>query len=117
MSDKPGTWKPGQSGNPKGRPKRRTITEELCKLLDQPDETGKQGWQQVAELLLRLAKEGDRAMLKDLVDRTDGKPKQTVELGGIEDQPLGITIVRPEKNGSDGRDDKPNGSGTPGVAA
>jgi len=31
-----GRWKPGQSGNPAGRPKHKTLTEELMKTLDKP---------------------------------------------------------------------------------
>lgn len=85
-------WKPGQSGNPKGRPKTPKLWEELQKLMESVDEgvhesqleKGKKkshaGW--LAEAIVLNMAGGNAALVKDFFDRTLGKPKDTVEHTG-----------------------------------
>lgn len=47
----------------------------------------------LAEQLLDKAADGDMGALKELGDRLDGKPAQSVDLGGDPDKPL-ITEIR-----------------------
>lgn len=48
----------------------------------------------LAEKLLAKAEEGDMAALKELGDRLDGKPAQSVVVAGDSDQPLEVKIVQ-----------------------
>jgi len=67
--------------NRRGRPKKgQSITEILEMLLDKKKETGELRRADVAEKLIKLAENGDLAAIRYLVDRIDGKPKETVEL-------------------------------------
>jgi hypothetical protein len=75
--------------NRKGRPaKGAALTEILSDKLDAVKD-GKTRREIVAERLIELAENGDIAALKYVFDRTDGKPKESVELsGGAVDQKL-----------------------------
>ena len=74
-------WKPGQSGNPKGRPKKTVYLSEMLKeQLDEVPETidGKQNtktWRDlICESILRAAVKGNQpAITKELLDRIEGK--------------------------------------------
>jgi len=77
-------WKPGQSGNPKGRPKGiRYISESLRELLDQKDKDGRTNAQLIAEALIEAAKNPNSKMasglIKEILDRTEGKVPDKVE--------------------------------------
>lgn len=86
-------WKPGQSGNPKGRPKNvKYVSELLQEELHQVPETidGKKNTKTWAELIcermLTAAVEGGQpAIIKELLDRIEGKVKDThqIETGDI----------------------------------
>ncbi len=69
-------FKPGQSGNPGGRPKGTSVTAVLRELLDQA------GPDSVAAPLLELAQGGDIQAIKVLLDRTEGKVKEQLEHSG-----------------------------------
>ena len=73
-------WKPGQSGNPGGRPRTRPFTDELTRLLehDAPNANGKSWAMVIAEALLRKARKGDVRAFSVLVNRIEGKPHQSV---------------------------------------
>ena len=72
----------GVSGNPKGRPpKGAALTEILNSKLDAV-KGGKLRREIIAEKLLELAESGDFYALKYVFDRTDGRPKESVELSG-----------------------------------
>lgn len=58
-------WKPGDSGNPAGRPKNSVTT--LLKNRDPKDN------QKVADKLYKLAIAGDMSAIREYIDRTDGK--------------------------------------------
>ena len=83
-----GRWKPGQSGNPKGRPpKAISITSLVKEILDEVPEEVKPGvkntegktWAElVAVTLVRGAVEGNSAHLKELLERMEGKVTQPI---------------------------------------
>lgn len=68
-------FKPGQSGNPKGRPKSAKLIKDTLKLvLFEPDKkTGKRKIDLVAEAVVDCAKQGDMRAIKFIADRLDGK--------------------------------------------
>ena len=73
-------WKPGQSGNPGGRPKKRSISEELERLLaeEAPNSGGRLWAVVIAEALLRKARKGDVRAIAELANRIEGKPHQSL---------------------------------------
>jgi len=92
-------FKPGQSGNPAGRPvKEHTLTSCVQALLDnEPDKVAK-GWskkgmtgaQMAAAAIVKKLTKGDGALLKEVWDRTEGKVSQPIT--GAEGKPLSLTI-------------------------
>ena len=73
----------GQSGNPKGRPKKgETMTDLLRKKLDIPKTSREKltRKEKIIEKLLILAEAGDLSALKYVFDRIDGKPMTSIEL-------------------------------------
>jgi len=66
-----GGFKKGQSGNPKGRPKKGfAISDRIRKAVSDED------WEAIILKATEQAKEGDKSARDFLVDRTDGKPTQ-----------------------------------------
>ncbi len=61
-------WKPGQSGNPKGRPKRGLALAELCRLHND----------EMVSLLVELARAGDSRCIIACLEFGNGKPAQTI---------------------------------------
>lgn len=63
-------WKPGESGNPAGRPKKgEALTDKLREKVNADELT---------EWLLKEAKTGDIAAIKYVFDRIEGKPRETI---------------------------------------
>lgn len=76
-------WKPGQSGNPKGRPPGINLTARLREILsreaDVPEGSpSKTVADLVVEELVAAAARGDIKALSMLFDRVDGKVAQTI---------------------------------------
>jgi hypothetical protein len=72
-------YKPGQCGNPNGRPKKLP---DLDKILDEvlgAENKGKTEAQQILAALLKKAKKGDVRAAEILLDRAFGKPKQQID--------------------------------------
>lgn len=73
----PYKWKPGQSGNPGGRPKKKPVTELYERMLADPE------FLAVAEMAAKKAiAKGSMAMvlqLKEMAERVEGKVTQPVE--------------------------------------
>lgn len=75
--DELGKWLPGQSPNPAGRPKRKTLTELIHAKLDENPEN----WDKLAKLVIdQILKMKNKDILKTFWNYTDGMPKQTVTL-------------------------------------
>lgn len=74
-----GTFPPGVSGNPLGRPKRKTLTELIhAKLDDTPD-----GWNKLVALVLtEIFTNKNKDVMKELWHYTDGMPKEKHEHSG-----------------------------------
>ena len=96
-------WKPGQSGNPLGRPKKQdTITSLVKDILDKTDDkTNKTYAQLVAEAMVKGALK-DPQILKELLNRCEGKVTESIDM-----QTQGISILyelvrgREDKGGDD----------------
>jgi len=79
-------FQPGRSGNPHGRPKKRTLSEELRARAEEQyagrdDATYART---VAEKLFDLAVAGEIAAIKEIFDRLEGRPRQAIELSADE---------------------------------
>jgi ribosomal protein L17 len=75
----PYRWKPGQSGNPGGRPRRKPLTEALELLLQETDpRTKKQNLVLIIEALVKKAKKGDTTAIRETLDRVEGKTVQPI---------------------------------------
>jgi hypothetical protein len=72
-------WKPGQSGNPKGRPKGKSITECVRETLER-ELNGKVTTQILAETVVKHALQGKYPFLKELWDRLEGRPEEKHEI-------------------------------------
>lgn len=88
-----GSWKPGQSGNPNGRPKKgHTLTDAMRELLEakrqDPSKAGRsvQAKKLFVESVYHRAVNGDPTAMKLLWNYVDGMPEQkfagTIEHGG-----------------------------------
>lgn len=74
-------FKPGQSGNPGGRPKGTSITAILNRKLEELGDDGKSRAEKIAEVIVREAESGDYKFVDMLLQRTEGKiPDKVVSL-------------------------------------
>ena len=75
-----GRFRPGQSGNPGGRPAGKTIGAVLRDKLDEADADGHTPAERIANTLIGLAVGGDVRAIGLIYDRVEGKPRQSVAL-------------------------------------
>ncbi len=81
-------WKPGESGNPLGRPpKDVSITSHIKRLLEQEGEKGRTNAELIAQALIDIAKDslntkGKASIVKEVLDRVEGKVKDTLLVEG-----------------------------------
>lgn len=94
-------FKPGQSGNPKGRPKRRAISEAYRKLLEHVNDEGETIALKLAQQVIADALDGDLAAIREVTDRTEGKPKQEQEIKGSIGVTAKVTIYLPDNGRND----------------
>lgn len=96
----PYKWKPGQSGNPGGRPKKTSISDAYAKLVDRrlPDEicrklglSKRATWADALALgQMRSAVKGKTDAAREIADRVEGKTAQAVT--GEDGGPLKLVI-------------------------
>ena len=98
FGDKLKQWKPGESGNPGGRPQGKSITAELRKLLDKGTTS-----EDLAEILLDIAKtkhgRSQLQALQEVLNRSDGKVPDTHRIES--DIPVNITYKLVEKDATE----------------
>ena len=72
-------FKPGQSGNPGGRPKQGWSWGDLLqKALELEAKDGRPQKEHVAEMMVKKAMTGDARAFEVIADRMEGKPRQNV---------------------------------------
>ena len=76
-------FKPGQSGNPKGRPpKERCIPDILLKIGKEQANSEMDKLEAVLRSVYKYALQGKSWAVEFIATRTEGKPKDTLELSG-----------------------------------
>lgn len=89
------SWKPGETGNPNGRPKKGTpITDFMRELFHAKPELKAQ----LVETLMVMALKGDIAAIREIMDRMEGKPTQTNEVQIEEMIPILPHVLRNNSN-------------------
>jgi len=68
-------WPKGVSGNPGGKRRGESVTSRIRKLLQ---ENGGERARQVANIIVTLAEQGDVPMIKELLNRTEGKVPERI---------------------------------------
>ena len=85
---------PGRSGNPAGRPKGSfSLVEMIKKKLQEIPEGKDKTYAEffVEQIMKKSVIEGDTSMMKDMINRVDGMPRQNIGLdGGAEGLPINI---------------------------
>lgn len=94
-------WKPGQSGNPGGRPSRsKRITEALIAQIEERDAD-----RALAKVWLDLAIGGDPVFFRELLNRIEGQPEKGDATGPVEvivrRADRGLALPPPPESGSD----------------
>ena len=79
---KPHRWRKGQSGNPSGRPKSKTLSDAYKYKLEEPvpnDPEGRTWAELIAEAQVRDAVRGNVQAAREIADRTEGRARQAIE--------------------------------------
>lgn len=87
-----GAWKPGQSGNPMGRPRRgETFRDCLYRLCEVPADDARTKKQIICERIMEQAMDGNLNHAAFIVERLEGKAAQTIEHSKKEDLLKGLS--------------------------
>ena len=99
----PFQWKPGQSGNPKGRPRKEPLTDILRAVLaERIPKAQDPGQSQLAHALIRnwvleAIRTKDTTMISEIFNRIEGKVKDRIAVGGDEGLPIQVEPVDPKQ--------------------
>jgi hypothetical protein len=86
-------WKPGQSGNPSGRPKKLHITDAIRAELEREGPDGIPNDEAIARVLVELARTGNMEAIREIADRTEGKARQRIESGSEGGAGIPVSLV------------------------
>lgn len=94
-------WKPGQSGNPNGRPKK--LSDELGRFLDRkvPNDPQKRNYYHLLiEAFVKRAITKSDVLVKEIFDRIEGRvaPNEEEALGKIGVEVVVLDIPRPDRS-------------------
>ena len=89
-------FRPGQSGNPKGRPKAILATA-LRERLDLVGDDGRSVADRLAQTLINLALSGDLGAIREILNRVDGKVCKAADEPGTDYEVSRPRIVIPSK--------------------
>jgi hypothetical protein len=98
-------FKPGQSGNPGGRPKKTPVTDAYGQWLNQPSDSHPDlTWAQLIALQqVKKACDGDTNAAKEITDRVEGKAKQSIEVKDVTDEFSGKSTAELEFYAANGQ--------------
>lgn len=108
---------PGRSGNPGGRPRTRFLVEAIRRIAAEPnDASGRTKAEALAEKLWKIAFKGSLAAMREIMDRAEGKPEQSINVTQLQapfadktDEQLRHFVETGEWMGeSDGSSNRPN---------
>jgi hypothetical protein len=88
-------FKPGVSGNPKGRPPKKPITEKLAAAMEAVGDDGRSMAERVAQRLVEMCLAGDLAALREVLDRLEGKV--TLPLAAELSGSVEVPVARPDE--------------------
>src|ERR1700731_5150998 len=90
-------WTKGQpSPNPGGRPNKTPLTDAYRRLLEMlfpGDERGRTYVERIAQIVCYEAGSGDLAAVREIADRTEGRPRQNIEMNPMN---LDLSRLTPE---------------------
>lgn len=89
----PHKFKPGNSGNPNGRPKLPDLKDAMAKVLAE-EKDGMNALEAILKALRAKASKGDVRAAQELLDRGFGKSKQQIEHTGDAFENVTIEIIR-----------------------
>lgn len=105
-------FQPGQSGNPKGRPRKRPLSDLLAEKLEQGSGDGATTWdERLVTALLETAATGDVAAIKEVFNRIEGKVPDSLTIGA--EAPRGVGSLRDFLHGGPEGGDDPDGGTAP----
>jgi hypothetical protein len=88
--NQPTQFQPGRSGNPKGRPPSKSITDRLREALEKSDDEGRIVADRIVAKWLERVLAGDVGALKELLNRLEGRAPHRA--GGPDDAPLTVVV-------------------------
>lgn len=91
-------WKPGESGNPAGRPRGSGLTDKLRRLLDEPDQDDptRTVADRLIEAVVHEARRGNVRLIELIFDRMDGPiPRQAIAASCIATEPRHYIVSPP----------------------
>lgn len=82
--DDHGRWTPGHSGNPGGQRAHPPLAAAIRSRLDELREDGMTRGQRIAQILVDMAEAGDLRAIREVLDRSEGKPQQAISVDAVE---------------------------------
>jgi len=107
MRDEKGRLLPGQGSlNPNGRPKFSlvSILREQLQEVVVGEKEGKA--KELIKTAIASALKGDTQMLRDIINRIDGMPKQSLEHTGAEGEPIQVSVINFKDSAKDKQADE-----------
>ncbi len=93
MRDDKGRWLKGTSGNISGRPKDREFTEVMKDKLNAINEDGSTALERIADKVIKMAERGNIQAIRDIVNRLEGTPRQSMEINAYKNEPITLFVT------------------------